>query len=131
MSVYNALKYAGKALAVLKVTEGVIDMTGSDEQPEVETAEESRPQTVFEEIEVEGKHLVERVKELLHEGNIRTLRIKDKKGKYLLEIPLSVGVVAGGVFALAAPWAVALSALAGFVADVKIEIARETGTGGE
>jgi hypothetical protein len=69
--------------------------------------------------------LVKRVRELIREGNIRTLRIKDKNGKYLLEIPLTMGVVAGSVFALTAPWAVALSALAGFVMDVKIEIIRD------
>jgi hypothetical protein len=117
MTVFNTFKTVGKALSVLKLTEGVMEMAGEPSQEE--------PKTVFEEIEVEGRHLVERVRQLLHEGNVRTLRVKDKKGKYLLEIPLSVGVVTGGVFALTAPWAVALSALAGFVMDVKVEIIRE------
>jgi hypothetical protein len=120
MTVFNTFKTVGKALSVLKITEGVIDMAG--EPPQQEEAEE---RTIVEEIEVEGRELVKRVRELIREGNIRTLRIKDKNGKYLLEIPLTMGVVAGSVFALTAPWAVALSALAGFVMDVKIEIIRD------
>lgn len=88
-------------------------------------SEENGKRTVFEEIEVEGRHLVERIKELLREGNVRRLRIKDAKGKYLLEVPLTVGVVASGVFMIAAPTLTALSALAGLVANVKIEIVRD------
>ena len=121
MTVFDTLKTVGKALTVLKVTERVTEMAGEppqDEQPE------ERP-TLIEEIEVEGRELVKRVRELIHEGNIRTLRIKDKNGKYLLELPLTMGVVTGSVFALTAPWAVALSAVAGLVMDVKIEIIRD------
>lgn len=126
MSVFNALKVAGQALAALKVTEGVINMTESEEpRDETNVDEEAAPKTIVDEIEVETRHLVKRVRELIREGNVRTLRIKDKNGKYLLEIPLTLGVVAGGAFALSAPWAVALSALAGFVVDVKIEIVRD------
>ncbi len=130
MSVLNAFKVAGQALAALavteKVTEGVLDMTEDVEKNDVPDEErKSDLPPIVEEIEVEARELVKRVQELLHEGNIRTLRIKDGKGKYLLEIPLTVGVVAGGAFALAAPWAVALSTLAGFLFDMKIEIIRE------
>jgi len=89
-------------------------MSGDDEK-----------RTVSEEIEVQGQQLVERVKDLLHEGNVRKLIIKDAKGKYLLEVPLTVGVVAGGVLVLAAPVWVALGVLAGLVANAKIEIIRE------
>ncbi len=121
MTVFNTMKTVGKALTVLKVTERVTEMAG--EPPQDEQPEEGR--TIVEEIEVEGRELVKRVRELIREGNVRTLRIKDKNGKYLLEIPLTMGVVAGGIFALTAPWAVALSALAGLVMDVKIEIIRD------
>lgn len=126
MTVLNALKVTGKALGALaiteKLTEGVMDMT---EQPDVEEQATETPPTLIEEIEVEARYLIKRVQELIREGNIRTLRVKDKKGKYLLEIPLTVGVVAGGAFALTAPWMVALSALAGFLVDAKIEIVRD------
>jgi hypothetical protein len=126
MSVLNAIKVAGQALGALavteKLTEGVMDMTEETQEQTEETAGSS---TMIEEIEVEARNVIKRVQELIREGNVRTLRIKDKKGKYLLEIPLTVGVVAGGAFALSAPWMVALSALAGFLVDVKIEIVRE------
>lgn len=87
------------------------------------TGKEKR--TFKEEIELEGRQLVDRVKELLREGNVRKLSVKDADGKYLLEIPLTVGVVAGGVFMLYAPVAAALGAIAGLLANVKIEIVRE------
>lgn len=128
MSVWNALRVVGQALSALEITEGVIDMTDSGEPREDQVLDEEEreaPRTFVEEIEVEAGELVKRVKELIREGNVRTLRIKDGKGKYLVEVPLTVGVLAGGVFALAAPAAAALSTVAGFVANVKIEVVRE------
>lgn len=83
----------------------------------------------WEEIEVEGRQLIDRVKELIQEGNVRRLIIKDEEGKYLLEIPLTVGVVAGSILALAAPVMAALGALAALVARVKIEVQREDDAG--
>ncbi len=86
---------------------------------------EEKKRTVVEEFEVEGRQLIERVRELIREGNVRRLRIKDAKGKYLLEVPLTVGVVGGGVLVLAAPTLAALSALAGLLVNVRVEIVRE------
>lgn len=126
MSVWNALKAVGRALAALEVTEGVLAMTDNDERREDATGEDrASPRTLVEEIEVEAEQLVKRVKELIRAGNVRTLRIKDAKGKYLIEVPLTVGVLAGGIFALAAPTAAALSAIAGLFAKVTIEVVRE------
>lgn len=129
MAIWRAFGAVGKALQVLTVTEGVLQLTDSrrddEESEELTMSEDNGKRTVFEEIEVEGQQLVERVKALLHEGNIRRLRIKDAQGRYLLEVPLTVGVVAGGVFMMASPVLTALSALAGLVANVKIEIVRE------
>lgn len=128
MTVLNAVKAVSQALAALKLTEGVLAVTET-EDPKGQAAE-SQPggdefsRTIVDEIEVEARELVKRVRALLREGNVRTLRIKDTKGKYLLEVPLSVGVLAGGVFALAAPTVAALGAIAGFLVKVKIEIVR-------
>ena len=133
MSIWNALGAVDKALKALSITERVVTLTESHPQPDPASAdgeeekamsEDNEKQTIFEEIEVEGRHLVDRVRELLREGNVRTLRIKDGKDRYLLEIPLTVGVVAGGVMLMAAPTLAALSALAGLVTNVKIEIVR-------
>ncbi len=131
MTVFNTLKTVGKALAVLKLTEGVAEMAAQSESQPKEPQTDTGSRTIVEEIEVEGRQLVQRVRELIREGNVRTLRVKDKNGKYLLEIPLTVGVVAGGVFAITAPWTIALSALAGFVMDVTIEIIRDDEGGGQ
>ena len=85
---------------------------------------EDAARTFVEEIEIEAEQLVKRIRELIRQGNVRTLRIKDQKGKYLLEVPLTVGVLVGGVFALSAPTLTALSAITGLVAKVKVEIVR-------
>jgi len=81
---------------------------------------ESRTWT--EEIEVAGSQLVERVKQLIAEGNVRRLIIRTTDGKLHLEIPLTAGVVAGGVLTLAAPMLAALGAMAALIANVRIEV---------
>ncbi len=73
-----------------------------------------------EEFEVKGEELVGRIKELVHEGNIRRIIIKDSDGKTLVEIPLTIGVVG----ALLAPALAAIGALAALVAECKITVVR-------
>ncbi len=75
-----------------------------------------------EEIVVAGNQLVERVKELMAEGNVRRLIIRKPSGEALLEIPLTAGVAVGGVFTVMAPILAALGALAALLAEVKVEI---------
>ena len=81
--------------------------------------------TVTEEIELAGNELVERVKEILAEGNVRQLRLKAEDGDIYLETPLTIGVLAGGAVVLAAPWLAILGAVAALITRVKIEIVRE------
>ena len=81
--------------------------------------------TFTEEIELAGNELVERVKDLLTEGNVRQLRLKAEDGDIYLETPLTIGVLAGGAVALAAPWLAILGAVAALVTRVKVEIVRE------
>ncbi len=138
MGIVGAFNTIGKVMQALAVTEGVTRLAGSrqiPEQSEEQIMSDKNKRTVVEEIEVEGQQIIDRIKELLHEGNVRRLRVKDAKGKYLLEVPLTFCVVAGGVFMLAAPTLTALGALAGLVANVRIEIVREVdedeGEGGE
>ena len=71
-----------------------------------------------EEYQVSGDDLVHKVKELVHEGNIRRIIIKTGAGKPLLEFPLTVGVV-GAV--LLPVWA-ALGAAAALVTDCTIVV---------
>ncbi|MDP1732608.1 MAG: DUF4342 domain-containing protein [Devosia sp.] len=87
--------------------------------------DKDRWKTFTEEIEIAGNQLVDRVTQLLKEGNVRLLRIRSENGDVFLEIPLTIGAVTGGVVALAAPWLAVLGAVAGLLARVKIEIVRQ------
>lgn len=91
--------------------------------------EGKRGRTVFEEIEVSGSQLVDKVKELAHEGSVRRLRILADDGDVFLDTPLNIGLAVGGVVVLAAPWLAILGAIAAFVTKVRIEIEREEDDG--
>ncbi|HVP92626.1 MAG TPA: DUF4342 domain-containing protein [Acidobacteriota bacterium] len=73
-----------------------------------------------EEFSVSADNLIERVKELLHEGNVTRVIIEDEKGKILLEIPATIGVV--GV--LIAPWLAALGVIAALATKCNIVVER-------
>lgn len=72
------------------------------------------------EFKVKGEELLAKLKELVHEGNIKRLVIKDENDKVYLEIPVTVGVVG---LVLAPVWA-AVGALAALAAKFKIEVIR-------
>jgi hypothetical protein len=78
----------------------------------------SEPKVSTSEFRVRGDNLLTRVKELIHEGNVRRIIIKNDEGRTLLEIPLTLGVVGA---ALAPVWA-ALGALAALAADLRIVV---------
>lgn len=78
----------------------------------------------MEEIEIAGSQLVEQVKELINEGNVRRLIIRTQDSKVLLEIPLTAGVAVGGVVTIFAPVLAAIGALAALIAKVKVQIVR-------
>ncbi len=71
-----------------------------------------------EEHKVAGDRLVERIKELVRQGNIRRIKVKNDDGKTLLEIPLTIGVVG----AVLLPVWVALGAIAAMAASYTIEV---------
>src|SRR5215510_9857890 len=73
---------------------------------------------IYEEFKVQGKDLVEKLKALIHEGNIRRIIIKDKGGNTFLEIPLTVAAV--GVIAV--PVLAAIGAIAALVSDFTIVV---------
>jgi hypothetical protein len=70
---------------------------------------------------IDGDKLVEKVKQLIHEGNIRRVRIIHE-GKPVLEIPLSVGAPAAAVTIMVAPVLAALGTLAALVTECTIEV---------
>lgn len=76
--------------------------------------------TTREEFKVNGEELLGKVKELIRQGNIRRLIIKDKENKTLIEIPLTVGVV--GI--VLAPVLAAVGAIAALVTECTILVER-------
>lgn len=77
--------------------------------------------TPKEEHRVSGDKVIGKIKELIHQGNVRRIIIKNDEGRSLIEVPLSVGVV-GAV--LAPMWA-AIGAVAALVTSCSIEVERE------
>jgi hypothetical protein len=65
--------------------------------------------------------VIGKIKELIHEGNIRRIIIKNEDGRTLIEVPLTVGAVAA---VLVPVWA-AIGAVAALVANCSIEVERE------
>jgi len=77
--------------------------------------------TKEESFSVKGEDLLRRVKEIINEGNVRKITIKDKTGKELIVLPLTLGVV-GAVFA---PALAAVGAIAALIAECTITVERE------
>ena len=71
-----------------------------------------------EEFRVNGEELLSKIKELIREGNIRRIIIKDRDGKVFMEIPLTLGVVG----ALVAPQLAALGAIAALVSEATVVV---------
>ncbi len=70
---------------------------------------------------IDGDKVVARVKQLIHEGNIRRVRVIHE-GRTVLEIPLSVGAPAAAITIMAAPLLAALGAFAALVTECTIEV---------
>ena len=98
-------------------------MTGKGEKmSDQNTNENTEKKIISEEIKVSGEALVSKVREIIREGNIRRITIKNDTGKTLLEIPLTFGVVG----ALLAPTFAALGAVGALIANLTIGIERES-----
>lgn len=81
-----------------------------------------------EKITVSGSELVNKIKELVHQGNIRRVRLLHEE-RPLIDIPLSVGAPVAAVAVLAAPLLAALAAIAAMVKECTIEIEKEEDKG--
>ena len=77
--------------------------------------------TKNEEFTISGNQLVEKVKQLIHEGNVRRVRLLHE-GRVVLEIPLTIGAPAAAVGIIAAPVLAALAAFAALVTECTIEV---------
>lgn len=77
--------------------------------------------TKEETFEVSGENLLKKVKELIKEGNVRRITIKDKKGNSIAAFPLTFGVVG----AVIAPALAAIGAIAALVTECTISVERK------
>jgi hypothetical protein len=77
--------------------------------------------TKKEEFKVNGEDLLRKVKQIINEGNVRRIIIKNKDGKNLIELPLTIGVVG----AVLAPVLAAVGAIAALVTECTIIVERE------
>jgi hypothetical protein len=91
--------------------------------PEADTAPE--PRVTVEEFKISGDALVAKVRELIHQGNIRRISIKNETGHTLIEIPLTVGVIGGAVGAAVFPVVAALGVIGAMVAHLTIVVERQ------
>lgn len=82
--------------------------------------DEQKERVVTEEFKVSGEAVVSKVKELVREGNIRRIIIKNEEGRTLIEIPLTIGVI-GTV--LLPVWA-AIGAIAALAANLTLTVQR-------
>ena len=105
----------------------------SEQPKEVDHATEQDEHTFTEQIEIAASDLVDRTKELIEEGNVRRIIIRNEEDEVLMEVPLTAGVVVGGAVTIVAPVLAALGALAALLTQVKIEVVRtkQDGTEGD
>jgi len=83
----------------------------------------STMKTVREEFSVSADDLVKKIKELIHEGNVTRIIVKDEEGRILLEIPATVGVIG----AILAPWMAALGVIAALATRCTIIVEKREG----
>lgn len=84
-------------------------------------ANTNEEKTKKESFTVSGEDLLKKIKELINEGNIRRIIIKNKSGKTMIELPLSIGVVG----AVLAPMLAAVGAIAALVTECTITVDRK------
>jgi hypothetical protein len=75
---------------------------------------------IYEEFKVQANDLVEKVRQLIHEGNVRRIIIKDPNGATFMEIPLTVATLG----MIAAPVLAAVGAVAAALSDFKVVVER-------
>jgi hypothetical protein len=78
-------------------------------------------ESLFEQFKVHGKDLAAKIRELIHEGNVRRIIVKNEQGHTFMEVPITVATV--GV--IAAPVLAAVAAVAGMAANFTLEVERD------
>ena len=97
------------------------DLVDSEVMP-AEVKTETKTTAKTEEFSINGDALVGKVKELLHQGNIRRIIIKNEESRVLIEIPMTAGVVGGVMSVVFFPVIAALGAIGALVAHLTIVV---------
>ena len=82
------------------------------------------PKGRVEEFVVSGDTVVSKIKELLHEGNVRRVSLQTEEGKTLIEVPLTIGLAGATAAAILAPVWAGIGAIAAMVVKLKIVVER-------
>ncbi len=77
-----------------------------------------------EELRIAGNRVVDRIKELIREGNVRKIVVQKGDGTVLKEFTLTQGMAVGGLLAFLAPGLAALGAIVAFATDIRIHVVR-------
>jgi Domain of unknown function (DUF4342) len=113
----------GTAIDRVTILERTIQMSANQTKvPESQGGATAAEGTAGENVKVRSDVLVAKVKDLLHEGTVRRIIVKDEHGHTILEIPVTAGVVV----AVVAPVLTAVAALAALASNWEIEIDRSS-----
>lgn len=93
--------------------------------PDMKGTARKEDRTFTEEVEVSSDKLMDKVKNLANEASVRRVRIKEPDGDIAVDIPLTVGALAGGAAVLAAPTLALIGVVIAFFSKVTLEIVRE------
>ena len=101
-----------------------VDQTQAEPTP-IEPEVEPVTRVSVEEFKISGDNVVAKVKELIEQGNLRRIIVKNKEGQILLEIPLMIGVLGGLVGVAYVPFLAALGAIGALVAQLTIVVEKK------
>lgn len=87
-------------------------------------AARDRASDAIEDVKVASGHVVDKVRDLIEEGNVRRISLR-KGDRVLFEIPLTIGVGAGAAALLTSPLLAAVGAVAALVSDITISVERD------
>lgn len=102
-----------------------LDVPDSEVVSVTESEEKPTEKVVLEELKISGDALATKVKELIHQGNIRRIIIKNEESHTLIEIPMTVGVISGVIGAAFFPVIAAVGIIGAMVAHLTVVIERQ------
>ena len=89
------------------------------------TKTDPKEKITAEEFKISGDVLVAKIKELMAQGNVRRIIIKNEEGHTLIEIPMTIGVIGGVISTALFPVVVALGVIGAMVAHLTVVIERQ------